>query len=96
MFHYSKNIGFICSKCVSTVARHNVSYGLELFSDKNKANFNTKLDVTKKEYQNQFENYIEKSAGVLVPFCEVDGEPSLLFTQRSQGLRRNKGHVRYV
>ena len=32
-------------------------------------------------------------AGVLVPFCMVDGKPSILFTKRSHKIVRNKSDV---
>ena len=32
-------------------------------------------------------------AGVLVPFCIVDGKPSVLFTKRSHKIVRNKSDV---
>ena len=34
-------------------------------------------------------------AGVLVPFCKVNGKPSILFTKRSHKIVRNKGDVSF-
>lgn len=34
-------------------------------------------------------------AGVLVPFCKVDGKPSILFTKRSAKIVRNKSDVSF-
>ena len=36
----------------------------------------------------------KRQAGVLVPFCVVDGKPSVLFTVRSTNLVTNRGDVR--
>ena len=34
-------------------------------------------------------------AGVLVPFCKVNGKPSILFTKRSHKIVRNKSDVSF-
>jgi hypothetical protein len=39
---------------------------------------------------------MKKQAAVLVPFCIVDGEPSVLFTLRSAQLKNHSGEVRFV
>ena len=65
-----------------------------LFSDRSKLKFNNQLNETKQKFISQHVYQIEKTAGVLIPFCEVDGKPSLVFTQRSHSLKRNRGHVR--
>lgn len=36
-----------------------------------------------------------KNAAVLIPFCNVNNEPSVLFELRSKSLRSHSGEVRY-
>jgi len=35
-----------------------------------------------------------KNAAVLIPFCNVNGEPSILFEMRSKALRSHSGEIR--
>merc|ERR1712137_1249236 len=37
----------------------------------------------------------DKRAAVFVPLCNVDGEPSLLFTKRSDNMRKHSGQVSF-
>lgn len=37
-----------------------------------------------------------REAAVLMPLCNVDGKPSVLFTVRNLNLRTHRGEIRYV
>ena len=96
-----KNLRFDCCRCknFSTASYQNdISSGTgRIFLDKNKKRFIETLSETKKSFASILEQRrrIKNSAGVLIPLCEVNNQACLLFTQRSHGLRRNKGQVRY-
>ena len=66
-----------------------------LLSEQSRRLFVERIEKTNKTHVTYWGlNYKEKAA-VLIPFCTVNGEPSILFTKRSTLLRRNKGQVRY-
>ena len=83
-----------CIKHFSTLCNGNLSISTELFSTESKLHFIKKMKKTNKTFSEKYLKHLKKQAGVLIPLCEVKGEPSILFTQRSVGLRSHKGQVR--
>jgi hypothetical protein len=39
---------------------------------------------------------IRREAAVLVPLCDVENRPSILFTERSRILNKHAGEIRYL
>lgn len=82
-------------RCLSTLITNDLYSSTKIFSSENKSNFIAHMDKIKLDFSLKFNKKTEKQAGILIPLCEVNNKPSILFTQRSAELRTHKGQVRY-
>lgn len=69
-----------------------------VFEDTNKLRVIEKLKASKplKRPDLSLSSAEDNEAGVLVPMCHINGEPSFLFMVRSLNLRNHRGETRYL
>ncbi len=82
--------GILCRSCFNT-SKHLIIPDNILEEHKHK--FIKRME--RLSSQQQALNKHATLAGVLVPFCIVDGKPSILFTKRSHKIVRNKSDVSF-
>lgn len=69
-----------------------------LFSERHKLEVlkSGRLNTVSESLIDVANDVVGKSSSVLIPLCHVDGQPAILFIQRSKHLKLNGGDVRYV
>lgn len=83
--------GILCRSCFNTSTKHLIISDNVL--EEQKHEFIKKMEQLSS--QQPALNKDAMLAGVLVPFCTVNGKPSILFTKRSNKIVRNKSDVSF-
>ena len=83
--------GILCRSCFNTSTKHLIISDNVL--EEQKHEFIKKME--RLSSQQPALNKDAMLAGVLVPFCTVNGKPSILFTKRSNKIVRNKSDVSF-